>query len=183
MASVKTSKQEIVSTPSQSTSEVPASPEFKTYQCLSNEELRERGAKIGYRVTIHPSAIIENPEKLCLEDDVQIGPGVCIRAAGGVSIGERTILGPGARVLSSVPTIPCGVRQIRKYRQRNVKITIMEDAYIGPGVTVMPGAQICTGTVVESNAVVKGYIQPYKLLRSNCHVKHLNRTSPIDKGW
>lgn len=164
-------------------SEVSQESTGSEYLCLSKEQLRQRGAEIGYRVSIHPSAIIENPEKLTLGDDVKIGPGVCILAAGGVTIGDRTILGPGSRILSSVPFIPSGTRRVSEQRSRNVKILIHEDACIGAGVTVLPGTEIGGGCVIEPNIVARGYIQFFKLVRSFDRTKHLNRTSPIDPGW
>ncbi len=55
---------------------------------VGNNALRYRGAKAGYRLSIHFSKITEDPEKNTLGDYVELGPGAPILAAGSVSIGE-----------------------------------------------------------------------------------------------
>lgn len=164
-------------------SESPVEPLVPQFHCPSKENLRQRGATLGYRVSIHPSAIIENPEKLTLGDDVQIGPGVCIDASGSVRIGDRTILGPGVRILSSVPFIPSGNRRIFEHKARQVKVEIHEDTFIGSGAIVLPGTEICVGCVVEPNIVVTRYCQPYSIVRTPSSVRHLSRNEQIDPGW
>ncbi len=67
---------------------------------------------------------------LVLGDDVKIGPGVRMMCAGGIIIGDRTIIESGVQIILSTPKIPIGnLRKISEVGMRNVKIHIAEDVF------------------------------------------------------
>ena len=127
-------------------------------------QLRDAGARIGRGVTIHPSATIDNPEKLVLGDEVKIGPGVRLLAAGGITIGARTIIEPGVQVLSSTPRIPTDGKRIMENGLRIEKVHIGEDALLGANAVVMPGTHIGEGAVAGPNCLAQNNIVHYKVV-------------------
>ncbi|NOZ41051.1 MAG: hypothetical protein GXP24_12625 [Planctomycetes bacterium] len=128
------------------------------------EQMRRDGAQIGDRVSIHPAAIIDHPEKLILGDDVQIGPGVCLNCAGGIEIGARTILEAGALILSTTPRIPTDGSRIAENGVRNELVRISEDVLLGAGSVLKPGDYIGKGAILGPNCVVRFGLQEYKVV-------------------
>lgn len=144
-------------------------------ECPLCEELRQLGAEIGERVSIHPDAKFDSPHGLVIEDDVQIGPDVRIDATAGVSIGARTIVSPGVLILSTNPIMPSGKTRISENLRRNRPVHIREDAWIGPGAILLPTSYVGAGAVVEAGLTLKYPVQTYRIARAPAPRSHQNR--------
>jgi maltose O-acetyltransferase len=131
------------------------------------ESLRKAGAHIGARVSIHATAYIDRPEKLTIGDDVQIGPRVTISGEETVRIGDRTIIGTGATILSSNHQIPDGARRIFDAGLRSCCVSIAEDAWIGPHAVVMPFVTVGMGAVIGAGCVANSDVWAYKVVGGN----------------
>ncbi len=155
---------------SQAPFKLPTYPEHLVFDEAICEALRQLGADIGERVAIHPDANFDCPDRLVLEDDVQIGPDVRIIADSGVRIGARTIVGAGAKIISTAPRIPTtGPGRISEYGRRDLAIHVEHDCYIGPGVLLLPGANVGHGVVVEPGLVLSHRISEFKIMKAtNC---------------
>ena len=105
---------------------------------------RMRGVAIGKNVSIGLSAIIETayPELVSIGDNVTIG----MRA---IIIGHLRDLTAEARAGS----------------ERTVRIE--DNAYIGPGVIILPNVTIGKGAVVSAGSVVSRSVPPQMLVRGN----------------
>jgi acetyltransferase-like isoleucine patch superfamily enzyme len=103
-----------------------------------------RGVSIGKNVSIGSSALIENayPRLVSIGDNVSIGIRVII-------IGHIRGLMVQARV-SNRPTV-----------------RIEDNAYIGPGVIILPNVTIGHGAVVSAGSVVYRSVPPKTLVRGN----------------
>jgi acetyltransferase-like isoleucine patch superfamily enzyme len=105
---------------------------------------RMRGVSIGDNVSIGLSAIIETAYPRL----VSIG--------NNVSIGMRTLIIGHLR------------DSTMQARQRNrATVQIEDDAYIGPGVIILPNVTIGRGAVVSAGSVVSQSIPPGMLARGN----------------
>lgn len=122
-----------------------------------------RGGKICLDdcVTINRQAILVGGSKgIHLGNHVEINCFCFIDGSGGVEIGERTLIGPGVRIISYQHAF-AGHQPI--YRQASLPkpIVIGRDAWIGANVVIMSGVTIGEGAVVGAGAVVSRDIPPW----------------------
>jgi acyl-CoA synthetase (AMP-forming)/AMP-acid ligase II/acetyltransferase-like isoleucine patch superfamily enzyme/acyl carrier protein len=105
---------------------------------------RWRGIAIGRNVSIGLSALLETayPELVSIGDNVTIG----MRAIVIAHLRDRT-------------------RGSRADREPTVRIE--DDAYIGPGVIILPNVTIGRGAVVSAGSVVSKSVPPWTLVRGN----------------
>ncbi len=124
--------------------------------------------KAGKYATIHMDVRIRNIGNLFLGENVHIGEKNIIQAAGGVELGDNTILGPGVMIWSAnhkfeavdVPIINQGF----EYK----KVVIGNNVWIGANAFIMPGAVIGDGCIISAGSVVGGKtIAPFKILAGN----------------
>lgn len=95
------------------------------------------GATIGERVAIRPSAHIEIPWMLEIDDDVTIGDHAIIYSLGSVKIGKRSIISQYAHLCAGTHDYSDHTfRLIRAPVILGDDVWIGADAFIGPGVTV-----------------------------------------------
>src|SRR5690606_6854352 len=91
---------------------------------------------------------------LVLGDDVDLAYGALITTAGGVSIGDRTLVGYGARILSSNHRIPGRPFKVFDAGHEHAPVKIGADVWIGANAIILPGVSIGEGAVVGAGAVV-----------------------------
>jgi acetyltransferase-like isoleucine patch superfamily enzyme len=157
---------------------------------------RTKLAACGAGVVFEPGALVFHPENVAIGDDVYVGHYAILKgyfknrlvignrtwigqqcflhAAGGLSIGERVGLGPGAKVLTSTHTLPDDPRvPIMDGAIQTAPVVLEDGCDIGVGAIVMPGvtvgrcAQVGAGAVVTEDvpagAIVAGV--PARILR------------------
>ncbi|MCK3769963.1 acyltransferase [Microbacterium aerolatum] len=107
---------------------------------IGNDVMIARGARVAVRAT-----------DLKISDSVFISQNVTLVAYAPLSIGTGTLIGENCSVHTENHG-PAGKRD----QFTNFPITIGNEAWLGSGVAVLPGATIGAGTVVGANAVVRG---------------------------
>lgn len=129
-------------------------PRFRTLNYLKKIVLVLLGAKVGKRVVLYPGIKLMPANNLILGDDVDIAWGVVITANGGVSIGNRVMIGYGSKILSANHVVPDLPKKIFFSGHVKKKIIICDDVWIGANCIVLPGVTIGSGSVVAAGSVV-----------------------------
>lgn len=148
-------------------------PRYSPCLYLKTVFLRLAGARVGKRVVIYPGVWITPGRNLVLGNDVDLAKDVIITTAGGVYIGDRTLVGYRTQILSANHRIPRIGEPFPVSGDDYRPVTVHHDVWIGagcillPGVTVNEGAVVAAGSVVTkevpANAVVAGV--PAKVVR------------------
>ncbi len=122
------------------------------------------GAKIGARATFYPGVWIAPGRNLVVGDDVDFALGVLVTTSGGVKIGDRTLIGYRAQVISANHRIPEGGGRIFGSGHDKAQVTIGADAWIGANSIVLPGVTIGDGVIVAAGSVVSKDVEPYTIV-------------------
>lgn len=112
------------------------------------------GAKIGRRVVIYPGVWIAPGRNLLIGDDVDLAKDVLITTSGGVSIGDRTLIGYRTQILSSNHEIPSIGEKFPISGNVHMPIIIKNDVWIGAGCIITAGVTIGEGAVIAAGSVV-----------------------------
>jgi acetyltransferase-like isoleucine patch superfamily enzyme len=129
-------------------------PRYRVLDSIKALFLKGVGAKVGKRVTFYPGLWIAPGRNLILGDDVDLALEVLIVTSGGVSIGNRTLVGYRTQILSTnhiIPAVPgriFGSGHIKKF------VTIGDDVWIGSNCIVLPGVTIGSGAVVGAGSII-----------------------------
>jgi acetyltransferase-like isoleucine patch superfamily enzyme len=118
----------------------------------------ERGCRVLRGVTIH------FPEKLKLGRNVGIGAYSQFNAAGGIEIGDDTLIAPGCTFWSVNHRYQDTEVPIRFQGYDARKIVVGRDCWIAARVIVLPGVHIGAGSVVAAGAVVNRSCEPGSIL-------------------
>ncbi len=138
-------------------------PRYRTLNLIKKKFLELNGAVIGKRVNFYPGVFIFPGKNLNVGDDVNFAKGVIVATPGGVSIGDRTMLGFGCQVLSGNHRIPTGRGRIFNSGYDRKPVTIGDDVWIGAYCVVLAGVNIGEGAVVAAGSVVNKDVAPYTI--------------------
>jgi acetyltransferase-like isoleucine patch superfamily enzyme len=121
--------------------------------------------ELGRNVYVGHQAILKGyyKNRLRIGDETWIGQQVFMHSAGGLGIGARVGIGPGARIITSnhreagreVPVLFSPVEL--------APVVIGEDSDLGVGCVVLPGVTIGRGAVIGAGAVVAEDIPEYAI--------------------
>jgi acetyltransferase-like isoleucine patch superfamily enzyme len=136
-------------------------PRYRTLNRLKSVFLRANGARIGRRVTYYPGVWIAPGRNLVVGDDVDFALDVLVTTSGGVTIGDRTLIGYRAQLLSANHVVPEQRGRIFESGHVGKPIVIGRDVWIGAGAIVLPGVTIGDGAVIAAGAVVTKSVKPY----------------------
>ena len=119
------------------------------------EEVRElltrlTGRPVPQSVTLFPPFYCEFGKNLTLGDDVFINMACTFQDAGGITIGDGTLIGHG----STVVTLNHAADPARRADMIPTPVVIGRKVWIGAGVTIVPGVTIGDGAIVGAGAVV-----------------------------
>ncbi|HEX2893686.1 MAG TPA: acyltransferase [Marmoricola sp.] len=128
-------------------------PRLRICNALKASYMRLLGARVGVRPVFYPGIWIMPLKGLVIGDDVDLARGVLITTSGGVSIGDRTLVGYGARILSSNHRVGSN-GGVFGNGHRHEAVRIGSDVWIGAGATILPGVEIGDGAVIAAGAVV-----------------------------
>ncbi|MGK0254635.1 MAG: acetyltransferase-like isoleucine patch superfamily enzyme [Mariniflexile sp.] len=131
-----------------------ALPRYKFFIFLKISLLRFMGAKVGKGVVIYPGVWITPGRNLVLGDGVDLAKDVLITTPGGVTIGDRTLIGYRTQILSTNHEIPPKGMQIPVSGNINKEIIIGRDVWIAAGCIIIPGVTIGHGAVIGAGSVV-----------------------------
>jgi acetyltransferase-like isoleucine patch superfamily enzyme len=128
--------------------------------------LRCLGAKMGKRITFYPGVWITMTPGSTLDvgDDVDLAYGVIITASGGVTIGERTLVGYRTQILSANHRIPEGRGRIFGAGHDRKPVVIEKDVWIGANCLILPGVTVGEGAVVAGGSVVTKPVEPFTIV-------------------
>lgn len=148
-------------------------PRYRIFLVVKKAFLSLVGAKIGKRVVIYPGVWITPARNLVLGDDVDLAKDVLITTSGGVSIGDRVLVGYRTQILSVNHSIPPIGVPFPISGDVYLPVVIESDVWIGANCVITPGVRIGKGSViaggsvvtkdVEQNAIVGG--NPAKVIR------------------
>ncbi|WP_290538041.1 acyltransferase [Alcanivorax sp.] len=136
-------------------------PRFRVLNFIKSSYLRVVWrSNVGRRVVYYPGVWIFTGRKLSLGDDVDLARGVLITTDGGVSIGDRTLIGYGTQILSSNHKIPPMPNKIFSSGHEKKPVIIAEDVWVGANCIILPGVEIGRGSVVAAGSVVAKCVPP-----------------------
>ena len=127
--------------------------------------LKAMGAHIGARPVIYQGVWIDKPYKFLMGDDVDLSKDVTITAGGEVTIGNRCLIGYGAKILSTNHVIPEDIDvPIRFSGHERRKVVIEDDVWICSNVVILAGVKVGKGAVVTAGAVATKDVEPYTIV-------------------
>lgn len=101
-------------------------------------------------------------------DEVFINQGCFFLDLGGITIGDRVLIGPRVTLCTAGhPVEPAERRDFITH----APIVVEDDVWIGAGATVTPGVTIGRGSVVGAGAVVTGDVAPMSLVTGTSTVE------------
>jgi len=91
---------------------------------------------------------------LTIGDNVDFAKDVLMTTDGGVTIGDRTLIGYRTQILSRNHVIPPAGERIFNSGHEEKPVSIGSDVWIGANCLILPGIVIGNGAVVAGGAVV-----------------------------
>lgn len=135
------------------------------------DALSDRGISFGNNVSIGKCTCIECSGTLkdlgvglCVGDNVGLGTHGFFGCAGGIEIGNNTILGNYVSLHSENHNYSDIHIPIRLQGVNRKGIKIGQDCWIGAKVTILDGTTLGDGCIVAAGAVVRGQIPPYSII-------------------
>lgn len=139
-------------------------PRYPLFNWLKGLFIIVNGGRVGKRCTFYPNVWISPGRNLELGDDVNLALGVLVNSAGGVQIGDRSMVGYRTQILSSNHLIPKDRGQIFGAGHEKSKIFIGSDVWIGGNCVILPGVSIGKGAIVAAGSVVTKSVEPYSIV-------------------
>lgn len=140
---------------------------------LLNEVLRPRpistleNQSIQNLTSLGSGIVIETPFRchygynIDIGQDVMISEGCTLIDDCGISVGERTWIGPGVQIISSMAVKDIDMRKGRNSRYQGRPVKIGDHCWIGPGCTILPGVTIRQGARISPGEVVMHDVGQY----------------------
>lgn len=138
-------------------------PRFRAINSVKSMFLRVMGARVGKRVVYYPGVWICTGRNLGLGDDVDLALGVLITTDGGVSIGDRTLIGYHTQIISGNHVIPANKGRIFGSGHTKAPVSIGADVWIGAQCVILPGVTIGEGSVIAAGSVVTRDIPAFSI--------------------
>ncbi|MCR9847511.1 acyltransferase, partial [Vibrio antiquarius] len=140
-----------------------ALPRYMFFNKIKATLLRLVGAKVGRRVIFYPGVWVQPGFSLIIGDDVDLALDVLLTTKGGVTIGNRVLVGYRTQILSSNHFIPSREHRIFESGHTYAPVLIKDDVWIGANCIILPGVTIGEGAVVAAGAVVTKDIPPFSI--------------------
>lgn len=144
-----------------------ALPRYRMFISLKKLLLLAMGAKIGKGVVIYPGVWIAPGRNLTIGNNVDLAKGVLISSAGGVEIGDRTLVGYYTQIFSTNHLIPNLKGRIFGSGHEKKKVTIGKDVWIGANCIILPGINIQDGAIIAAGSVVTKDVSAYSIVGGN----------------
>ena len=139
-------------------------PRFPLFNSLKSCFLRLVGAKVGKRVVYYSGAWISTGKNLCLGDDVDVAKGVYITTKGGVTIGDRVLIGYRTQIISANHVVPEKHGRIFDAGHDYKPVVIGDDVWIGANCIICPGVHIGEGAIVGAGSVVTHDVEAFSVV-------------------
>lgn len=120
---------------------------------------------LGTNVYVGHYAILKGYYKneMRVGDETWIGQQCFLHSAGGLVIGARVGIGPGARIITSRHAEEGRAIPILFSKVELAPVVIEDDADLGVGAIVLPGVTIGRGAQIAAGAVVSRDVPPYSV--------------------
>ncbi|KAL4899545.1 hypothetical protein BDW74DRAFT_163364 [Aspergillus multicolor] len=115
--------------------------------------------KVGERVNIEPPFFVAWGCNLFLGDDVYINREVSLYDNAIITIGPRTLIGPGVCICTGTHEPDPGERAQDSGTSFARPITIEADCWIGARATILDGVRIGAGSTIAAGAVVTRHVE------------------------
>ena len=143
-----------------------------------NFKIKREGSDCSYKLL---SSTFSYPENLILGNNVYLGKGTEIDAAGGVEIGDGVIFAPEVCVYSRTHNFNSSDLSALPFDNRmlTTKVKINDYVWIGRRVIILPGVTIGKAAVIGAGAVVSKDVPDYAVVVGNPArvVKYRNQTT------
>lgn len=126
--------------------------------------LQVQGCTIGENVVFYPGIKISPGRNIVIGEHVDIAWGVIITTKGGVSIGDRTLIGYNTLILSANHVIPSKPDPVFGAGHVAEPINIGKDVWIGGNCTITAGVTIGEGAIIAAGAVVTKDVDPFTVV-------------------
>lgn len=137
-------------------------PRFTFFNYIKSKYLQLFfGAKIGRRVIFYPGVWIFTGRSLTVGDDVDFAKDVLITTDGGVTIGDRVLIGYRTQILSANHNIPPSPHRIFEAGHTKAPVNISDDVWIGANCIILPGVEIGEGSVIAAGSVVTKHVPAF----------------------
>jgi maltose O-acetyltransferase len=107
-----------------------------------------------------------NGDRIEMGEKVGFNFGCYVNGFGGLTIGDRTIIGPYTMIHTANHEMDTG-RPIPEQGWNLGPVDIGPDCWIGMGVCILPGVTIAEGCVVGAGSVVTRDLEPYSVAVGN----------------
>ena len=139
-------------------------PRYRLLNSLKAFFLMRMGARIGKRPVFYPGVWIAPGRNLVLGDDVDLALDVLITTSGGVKIGDRTLIGYRAQIISANHAIPDQKGRIFGSGHHKKQVIIGCDVWVGANSMIMPGVVIGDGAIIAAGSVVTKNVPEYTIV-------------------
>lgn len=120
--------------------------------------------RCGERVWIQEPITIEGAECVSLGTDVSFAAYVHIWGSGGVTIGNRVMIGTH----TSITSLTHDYTKKEMYKSLVKRpVIIHDDVWIGSNCVILPGIEIGEGSVIGAGSVVTRHVEPYSIVVGN----------------
>jgi acetyltransferase-like isoleucine patch superfamily enzyme len=126
---------------------------------LRRELVRAWGGQIDRGSVLYHGFQIRGAHKLSIGKGSSIGEDAILDARGGLTIGANCNFSSQVHIWTAQHDW-----QSANFAYETAPVLIEDFVWLGPRVTVLPGAHIGEGAVVAAGAVVKGEVPPYTLM-------------------
>ncbi|HET9125958.1 MAG TPA: DapH/DapD/GlmU-related protein [Solirubrobacteraceae bacterium] len=126
------------------------------------------GRPVPRTLTLYPPFYCDHGLNLEFGEQIFVNQNCSFYDLGGISIGDRTMIGPGVTLSTAGhPVEP----DARREGITTAPIVIGADVWIGANATIAPGVRIGSGSVVAAGAVVARDVPPNCLVSGSGYVK------------
>ncbi len=135
---------------------------------LRERIVMKRFKSCGPDLRIHSGARFRNIQNIDFGVNVTVGVDNFLQAAGGLTIGDHSLLGPGVKIWTTNHSFEDPDTIIRKQGCSYKEVTIGRDVWVGANSFIMPGTTLGDGCIVSAGSVVgaKNY-PPFTILGGN----------------
>lgn len=131
------------------------------------------GRAIPETLTLYPPFYCDYGLSLEFGERVFVNQNCAFYDMGGITIGDRTMIGPGV----TLSTAGHPVEPAARFDGITVAPIVIEaDVWIGANATVTPGVRIGSGSVVAAGAVIAKDVPPNCVVSSNGYIKRRDLT-------
>ncbi len=160
---------------------------WREYPGLAGQVIRAKilpryFARVGKDIIIHEGVRFRTVHKLVVGDNCELGVDNFLQAGGGITLGDRVMLGPGVKIWSvnhvfkelDVPISEQGFDEDPVY--------IGDDCWLGANVFVLPGVELPRGCVVSAGSVVAKKRYPEYAILAGYPARVIGHRKPKDSS-